>query len=95
MFFAFLYREFIGALILFPKPVIAVVNGPAVGMGVSMLPLCDIVYASDKASFHCPWARLSQTPEGCASHTFPNVLGMAMVSIQSKYPLCREVHINV
>ena len=44
-----------------------------------MLSLCDIVYASDKAVFHCPYAKLGQTPEGCASFTFPQALGVAMV----------------
>ena len=45
-----------------------------------MLPLCDVVYASDKASFFLPYAQLAQTPEGCASYTLPQALGMAMVS---------------
>ena len=67
-------------MISFPKPIVAAVNGPAVGIGVAILPLCDIVYASDKASFYVPYARLAQTPEGCASFTFPQVMGMAMVS---------------
>ena len=54
------------------------------GLGVALLPLCDIVYASDKASFYCPYARLCQTTEGCASFTFTNVMGMAMVSPPGK-----------
>ena len=47
---------------------------------MTMLPLCDVVYASDKASFFLPYAQLAQTPEGCASYTLPQALGMAMVS---------------
>ena len=46
---------------------------------MTMLPLCDVVYASDKASFFLPYAQLAQTPEGCASYTLPQALGMAMV----------------
>ncbi len=76
----YLIRDFINVVIAFPKPLVVAVNGPAIGLGVTLLPLFDIIYASDKASFYCPYARLSQTPEGCASHTFPNVMGMAMVS---------------
>ena len=45
-----------------------------------MLPLCDVVYASDKATFFLPYAQLAQTPEGCSSYTLPQALGMAMVS---------------
>lgn len=71
------------ALITFPKPLVAVVAGSAIGLGMTMLPLCDIVYASDKASFHLPYAQLCQTPEGCASYMLPNTVGMAMVGFQS------------
>ena len=75
----FCCRDFVNTLIAFPKPVVAAVNGPAIGLGVAILPLCDIVYASDKASFYCPYSRLAQTPEGCSSFTFPQVMGSAMV----------------
>ena len=47
---------------------------------MTMLPLIDVVYASDKAWFFLPYAQLAQTPEGCASYTLPQALGMAMVS---------------
>ena len=76
-------REFVQAVISFPKPIVAAVNGAAIGLGVAILPLCDIIYASDKASFSCPYSRLAQTPEGCASQTFPAVMGLAMVSGKS------------
>ena len=66
-------------LVAFPKPIVAAVNGPAIGLGVALLPLCDVVYASDKASFMCPYARLAQTPEACASYTFSQVMGPAKV----------------
>jgi len=72
--------DFVNALITFPKPVVVAVNGPAVGFGMALLALCDVVYASDKASFSCPYTRLCQTPEACASYTLPKILGSAMVS---------------
>ncbi|XP_012935775.1 chromodomain Y-like protein 2 isoform X2 [Aplysia californica] len=69
-------RELTKTFITFPKPIIAAVSGAAVGLGVSLLALCDVVYASDKASFHLPYSQLSQTPEGCSSFTLPLTLGL-------------------
>ncbi|KAJ8302845.1 hypothetical protein KUTeg_019241 [Tegillarca granosa] len=73
-------RDFTKAIITFPKPIVAVVTGQAVGLGMTMLPLCDIVYASDKATFYLPYAQLGQTPEGCATYTLPATIGMAMTN---------------
>ena len=64
---------------LFPKPIVAAVNGSAVGLGVSLLPLCDVIYASDKASFYCPYTKLGHTPEGGASYTFTQTMGIVKV----------------
>ncbi|KAH9515532.1 Chromodomain Y-like protein 2 [Bulinus truncatus] len=69
-------RELTKAFITFPKPIIAAVSGAVVGLGVSLLALCDVVYASDKASFHLPYSQLSQTPEGCSSFTLPLTVGL-------------------
>lgn len=65
---------------MFSKPVVAGVQGPSVGLGVTLLPLCDLVYCSDKATFHTPYARLGQVPEGAATLTLPSVLGNSVVS---------------
>ncbi|KAM9285823.1 enoyl-CoA delta isomerase 2 isoform 2-T2 [Cariama cristata] len=77
---AVLLKEFVDHFIDFPKPLIAVVNGPAIGICVTVLGLCDIVYASDRATFHSPFSQLGQSPEGCSSYLFPKIMGLAKAS---------------
>ena len=75
----FHYRKFVAHFIDFPKPLIAAVNGPAVGISVTIMCLFDMVYASDKATFHTPFMELGQSPEGCSSFMFPRIMGPAKV----------------
>jgi len=68
-------KEFIRALIDFDKILIAAVNGPAVGIMVTTLTLCDFVYAAQSATFVTPFTRLALCPEGCSSFLFPLLMG--------------------
>lgn len=73
-------RDFVSAFIHFKKPIVVAINGPALGLGASILPLCDVVWASEKAWFQTPCAALHLTPSGCSSYTFPQILGVALAN---------------
>ncbi|XP_022910117.1 enoyl-CoA delta isomerase 2-like [Onthophagus taurus] len=74
------FKNFIKAFIDYPKIIIGVVNGPAVGIGATLLGLCDIAYASDKATFHAPFLRLGLCCEGASSLHFPLTMGRSRAS---------------
>lgn len=59
----------------FPKPIVAAINGPAIGASVTSATLCDAIIASKEATFLTPFARLAVPPEGCSSVHFEHLMG--------------------
>jgi len=59
------------------KPVIAAINGPAVGVGITMSLPMDIRIASERAKFGFVFARRGIVPEACSSWFLPRVVGIA------------------
>ncbi|KHK89344.1 enoyl-CoA hydratase [Novosphingobium malaysiense] len=69
--------EFVRAIATFDKPLVAAVQGLAVGIGTTMLFHCDLVYAAPDARFIMPFVDLGLVPEAASSLLAPATFGHA------------------
>lgn len=69
--------KFMMALLSFPKLIAAAVNGPAIGIAVTLLLHCDLCFCTPHASFWVPFTRLALVPEFCSSTTLVETIGLA------------------
>src|SRR5512134_3952841 len=67
--------QFLRALVFSEKPVIAAVDGMAVGVGATLLLHCDLAYASPEALFMAPFTDLGLVPEAASSLLAPERMG--------------------
>jgi 2-(1,2-epoxy-1,2-dihydrophenyl)acetyl-CoA isomerase len=69
------YHPIITGIRLMPKPVIAAVNGPAAGIGLSLALACDLVVAAESAFFQLAFVNIGLVPDGGSSLFVPARVG--------------------
>lgn len=83
-------NRLIRAIAALPHPVVAVVQGPAAGVGVSIALACDVVLASDKAFFMLAFTKIGLMPDGGASALIAAAVGriraMQMALLPERLP---------
>jgi 2-(1,2-epoxy-1,2-dihydrophenyl)acetyl-CoA isomerase len=71
------YNPIVQTIATMPKPVVAAVNGVAAGAGASLAFACDLLIASNKASFVMSFTKVGLGPDSGASWTLPRLVGRA------------------
>jgi len=69
------FTVLLDALEVFSKPLIAAVNGVAVGIGMTLLPFCDLVLIDETARMRVPFSELGVPPEAASSVLFADRIG--------------------
>ena len=69
------FAPFIDGVARFPKPLLAAVNGIGVGIGLTVLPHCDLVLIAESARLRAPFTRLGVTAEAGSSALLPVRMG--------------------
>jgi enoyl-CoA hydratase/carnithine racemase len=75
------FPAFVDVLQEFPKPLLAAVNGAAVGLGFTMLAHCDIVFVSDRARLLAPFTNMGVAPEAASSYLLPRRMGRQRAAV--------------
>jgi 2-(1,2-epoxy-1,2-dihydrophenyl)acetyl-CoA isomerase len=71
------YHPIIKGIREMPKPVVAAVNGPAVGIGCSLALACDLIWAAESAIFGLAFVNIGLVPDGGSTFLVPIATGKA------------------
>ena len=72
--------RFVRALIGAEKPLLAAPCGLAIGVGLTMLPYCDLVYCGERTTLRAPFVSLGVCPELGSSYLLPQIMGYQRAS---------------
>ncbi len=75
------FNGFVDALVAFPKPLVAAVNGPGLGLGLTMLAHCDLVLLGESARLKAPFTEMGVAPEVASSYTLPQRMGRQQANL--------------
>jgi len=67
--------RFMKALAVFPKPAVASVTGLAIGIGVTLLLHCDLVYVGKNTHLQMPFVNIGICPEYASTYLLPRIMG--------------------
>ncbi|KAH8371105.1 hypothetical protein KR093_006239 [Drosophila rubida] len=70
-----IFKNLINTFINCKKVILALVNGPAIGVGATIASLADVAWCAEEAYFYTPFCKLGLAPEACSSVTFPLIMG--------------------
>jgi enoyl-CoA hydratase/carnithine racemase len=89
----------IKALIDFDKPIVAAVQGAAIGGGTTMLTHCDFVFAGESAKFQTPFVNLALVPEFGSSYSVPAQIGYVraaeLILLGSRFDATRAAELGL
>jgi enoyl-CoA hydratase/carnithine racemase len=74
------FRGLLDAVDRLDKPLVAAVNGAAIGLGFTLLAHCDLVVVAESARLRVPFAEMGVPPEAASSYLFPLLMGRQAAS---------------
>lgn len=91
--------HFMNTLSTFKKPIIAAVNGDAIGIGVTLLMHCDLVYATESCHFKMPFLAMGLIPECASTLLMTDLLGHSkaaeLLMLGERFSSKKAVDLNI
>ncbi|TDG48495.1 hypothetical protein AWZ03_005039 [Drosophila navojoa] len=94
-----IFKSMVSSFLNCTKIIITLVNGPAIGIGCTIVGLSDVAWCAEEAYFATPFSKLGLVPEACSSFTFPLIMGRSkateMLVLNEKLSAQEAYHFNL